>query len=116
MSDMNCPYCNAECDVCHDDGAGYAEDERHEHECHECGKMFVFETIISFDYRPIPAPCLNDGDHEWEPSFTFPIEYTKGVCKHCHKERRATPDDMAAAIAYREVLDARIREQKDARA
>jgi|GEM_PF-753725 len=104
MSDMNCPYCEAECEVCHDDGHGYSEDTRHEHECHSCGKMFVFETVITFDYHPIPADCLNTGDHEWEPSFTYPIEYTKGVCKHCHKERKATDEDMAAAVAYRAKL------------
>ena len=29
MSDMQCPYCGADQEVCHDDGAGYSEDERH---------------------------------------------------------------------------------------
>ena len=39
MSDMNCPYCNAEQDVNHDDGEGYDESQKHEHECSECGKI-----------------------------------------------------------------------------
>ncbi|WCE67932.1 hypothetical protein PL335_06190 [Sulfitobacter faviae] len=107
MTDMRCPYCEAECEVCHDDGAGYAEEVRHVHECHECDKVFVFETVITFEYHPYPTECLSDGSHEWEPSFTFPIEHTRGVCKHCHTERKATPEDMAAAFAYRAELASR---------
>lgn len=33
MGDMQCPYCGADQEVCHDDGAGYSEDTRHEHTC-----------------------------------------------------------------------------------
>lgn len=102
MSDMNCPYCGAGNDVCHDDGHGYAEDVPHEHQCHECDKRFVFFTTISFYYEPCSADCLNTGSHIWEPSFTVPIEYTKGVCATCGAERKATPEDMAAAYALRE--------------
>ncbi len=25
MKDINCPYCDAELDICHDDGFGYEE-------------------------------------------------------------------------------------------
>ena len=63
MSDLECPYCGAENEVCHDDGAGYAEDEAHEMECGECEKSFTFQTHISFSYHPEKADCLNDGNH-----------------------------------------------------
>lgn len=65
MSDMQCPYCGADQEVCHDDGNGYAEGVKHEHECSECEKTFVFETFISFDYEPSKADCLNGPSMSW---------------------------------------------------
>jgi len=64
IKDMQCPYCNAWQEVCHDDGFGYEEGERHETECSECDKAFVFETSIVFYYESFKADCLNDGEHK----------------------------------------------------
>lgn len=64
MSDLECPYCHAEQEVCHDDGQGYAEDEAHEMECSECGKNFIFRTVISIDHFPAKADCLNGSPHD----------------------------------------------------
>ena len=80
----------------------------HQHECGECGKMFIFATAILYRYTPEKADCLNGGEHNWEPTFTYPIEHTKGYCTHCWLERKATPDDMAAAILEREVVISRV--------
>jgi hypothetical protein len=52
MADLECPYCEKELYVNHDDGFGYDEGVKHEMECDHCGKRFVFETVISFDYYP----------------------------------------------------------------
>jgi hypothetical protein len=30
MNDIECPYCDAENEVCHDDGYGYEEGKAHE--------------------------------------------------------------------------------------
>lgn len=65
MKDLECPYCGAGHDVCHDDGFGYAEGVNHEMECDECGKTFVFTTCISYTYHPEKAPCLNGGEHQF---------------------------------------------------
>lgn len=62
--DLECPYCGFEQSVCHDDGFGYDEDRRHEMECSECEKTFVFEVSISFHYYPKMADCLNGSAHE----------------------------------------------------
>ena len=51
MSDLECPYCEKDCEVCHDDGFGYEEGKKHQMECPHCGKSFVFETSISFYYE-----------------------------------------------------------------
>jgi hypothetical protein len=101
MDDMKCPYCGAGCEVCHDDGHGYSEDDLHEHECWSCEKKFVFRTSIILSYDPSKADCMNGHEHDWHPTFTFPIERTEGHCKSCGLIRAATPNDMSAAVAYR---------------
>ncbi len=97
MSDMECPYCEAEQEVCHDDGAGYAEGERHEHECSECGKSFIFTTSISYHYYPEKADCLNGGAHILAMSATYPREYSTMNCQDCDFRRNPTAEEFAAA-------------------
>ena len=96
MSDMNCPYCDAEQEVCHDDGAGYDEGQRHEHTCRSCDKTFVFSTFISLSYEPHKADCLNESPHRLKMSSTFPREYSKMRCRDCDFERNPTPEEFAA--------------------
>ena len=86
-NDLECPYCGAELEVNHDDGQGYAEDELHQQECRACGKVFVFTTTITFHYSPAQANCLNDEEHAFMPSKTYPPRYTKMVCKDCGEEK-----------------------------
>jgi len=94
MSDIECPYCGHGQEVCHDDGANYDESETHQMECHQCERTFVFTTCISFDYSPEKADCLNEGDHNWKPTHTFPKQYTKMRCSMCDEDRECTADEM----------------------
>jgi transposase-like protein len=96
MSDMQCPYCGAEQEVCHDDGHGYEENVRHEHQCTECEKTFVFETSVSFYYEPSKADCLNGAPHDLVLTKTWPKEYTRWCCKHCDYERAMTDAERDA--------------------
>ena len=88
--DLNCPYCNAELEVNHDDGFGYEENVCHEMECEYCNKMFVFQTSIYYSYNAQTADCLNDGRHNFKPTVTAPKEFTKMQCSMCDKERELT--------------------------
>lgn len=88
--DFRWPYCHEEIDICHDDGFGYDEGVLHEIDCDSCGKSFVFQTEISFHFEPKKADCLNDGNHEYKSSTTFPIEYTEMECIMCDKRRKPT--------------------------
>ena len=97
MADMQCPYCGADQDVCHDDGHGYDESVRHEHQCSECEKTFVFNTTIVFYYEPRKADCLNGSPHELSMSSTYPKRYSKMCCKHCDFERKPTSEEFNAA-------------------
>ena len=97
MSDMQCPYCGADQEVCHDDGAGYSVDERHEHTCSVCDKTFVFTTFISVSYTPRKADCLNDAPHELAMSKSYSRRYSRMQCVHCDYQRTPTSDEFAAA-------------------
>jgi len=98
MSDMQCPYCNADQEVCHDDGRGYSEDEKHEHQCTECDKMFVFRTIISFDYLPSKADCLNGDNHKLIFRQSWPQVHSRMGCRDCDFERTATQDEIEIGL------------------
>lgn len=93
MSDLNCPYCNAELSVCHDDGFGYEEGVNHQMECGYCEKSFVFQTSISFYYEPAKADCLNDGKHDWKKNHTQPSYFTKMECSMCGDTRELTQEE-----------------------
>jgi len=96
MSDVNCPYCDAEQEINHDDGRGYAEDETHQQQCSECDKHFTFTTSISYYYEAQKADCLNGAEHDWKPTHTFPKEYTKMRCVMCDEERKPSESEMIA--------------------
>lgn len=82
--DVNCPYCNAENEICHDDGYGYAEDETFGQECHACRKTFAYTTYTHHSYTVKQAPCMNGEPHELEPSCIHPpIFKNPRHCKHC---------------------------------
>lgn len=101
MKDIECPYCDAEQDINHDDGFGYEEGVTHEMECNSCGKNFVFTTSISFYYEPEKADCLNDGEHDYKPTVTVPVECTKMRCTMCDDERKPTEIEMTEIINSR---------------
>lgn len=96
--DLECPYCEAELEICHDDGFGYEEGVKHQMECDHCGKSFVFETSISFYYEPEKADCLNDGNHDFKPTRTYPKEFIEMECSMCDDRRKPTE------IEWKEIL------------
>lgn len=88
--DLNCPYCEAEQEINHDDGFGYQEDVINEMQCSECEKNFVFTTSIIFSYEAAKADCLNGEDHEFKISHTYPREFSKMRCDY---ERELTGEE-----------------------
>ena len=94
--DIKCPYCDADQEICHDDGAAYEEDIRHEQTCSECEKTFVFTTSIHYYYDARKADCLNGSRHKLFLTNTYPREYSRMKCSACEYERKATPEELAA--------------------
>jgi hypothetical protein len=91
--DANCPYCDAELEINHDDGYGYSEDGKHEQECRECEKTFTYITSILYCYETEKADCLNGGEHRYEKTHTYPTEFSKMRCLMCDKEREMTEEE-----------------------
>jgi len=94
MNDLECPYCDTELEVCHDDGFGYEEDKAHEMECSNCGKNFTFQTSIVFYYSPEKADCLNGSPHpfgEWRKLWDHEGKRCEWrSCKTCDKREQRT--------------------------
>lgn len=91
--DIECPYCEQELDINHDDGFGYEEGVKHQMECPHCEKSFVFETSISFYYEPEKADCLNDGKHNYKMTTTAPKEFSQMECTMCGDRRELTDNE-----------------------
>lgn len=91
--DIECPYCEQDLDICHDDGFGYEEGVKHQMECSHCGKSFVFETSISFYYEPEKADCLNDDNHDYKITRSYPKEFSEMECTMCGDKRELTDDE-----------------------
>jgi hypothetical protein len=98
-NDLQCPYCGADQEVNHDDGAGYDENKLHEQDCRECGKTYVFETLISVDYTPHKADCLNGAEHILKFRKSWPHTHSRMCCQDCDYERPATESELSAALA-----------------
>jgi len=88
--DIECPYCEKEFDINHDDGFGYEEGVNHQQECPHCEKNFVFQTSISFYYEAKKADCLNDGKHDYQITNTTPKAFSKMECSMCGGIRELT--------------------------
>lgn len=99
MSDVKCPYCGEEQEINHDDGYGYEQGELHNQECGDCGKSFAFETCISIDHVAFQADCLNDGNHVFKPTKTFPKECSRMRCETCGEIRKCTEEEMAQILS-----------------
>ena len=91
--DIECPYCEKGLEICHYDDFGYQEGVKHQMKCDNCQKTFVFETSIVFHYEAQKADCLNDGNHDYQLTHTFPKEFSKMECSMCGDKREITENE-----------------------
>lgn len=86
--DVNCPYCDVELEINHDDGYGYDEDQKYTQVCSRCGKVFIFTTTIILSHEAEIAPCQNGEPHNYEPIKGAPSEFFVGRkrCSYCDEE------------------------------
>lgn len=96
MYECECPYCGKTMD---DPDECYEPDVTYEYECPHCEKNFVFTVDYIRTYSEKKADCLNGAKHEYEPTHTYPKEYTKMRCKHCDDVRRCTEQEMAQVLS-----------------
>ena len=93
MDDINCPYCGESQDIDHDDGVGYDENKTFSQMCRYCRKTFVYTASCLWTYDAQMADCLNGADHDYQPTHTYPKEYTKMRCSMCDDERDPTKEE-----------------------
>lgn len=93
MQEIKCPYCEKNIEIDHDEGYGYEEDVVHQQTCHLCDNTFTYITYIIYHYYPEKAECLNDGEHDFKLTQTYPRCCAKMRCSMCDEEREPTPDE-----------------------
>lgn len=98
MNDVECPYCGAEQEICHDDGYGMEENQHHEQECTACDRTFCYTTAIVLLHTAARADCLNGAPHRYRPTTTFPPEHTKMECQDCKYRRPCTEQELSAVL------------------
>lgn len=97
MSGDNCPYCDAELEICHDDGYGCDQEIPHSQECPHCNKVFTYRTTIIVYHDLSKAPCLNEETpHNFKRAITYPKTCSKMRCTVCGEERQCTESEMQA--------------------
>lgn len=92
MKDVQCPYCNADIEINHDN-LGYEEDCLHQQECWRCYKTFTYSISISYSYEAFKTDCLNGAPHDWKPTETIPREFVRMRCSTCEEERKPTEEE-----------------------
>jgi len=90
MYEVECPYCEQDVEVDHDDGYGYEEDRLYQQECPKCEKTFTYTTYITFTHHAYKADCLNSGEHQYERTHTHPPECAEMRCVMCD-DRKPLP-------------------------
>lgn len=82
-----CPYCDSDVEINHDDGYGYDEGETYQQECGSCEKIFVYTTCISISHELEKADCLNGAEHKFKKTNTYPERYSQLRCVDCGELR-----------------------------
>ncbi len=97
--DVECPYCGADNEICHDDGYGYDEGVLYHQQCSKCDRTFAYETSIEISHEAFAAPCIDDGNHKWEETHTIPRCFRKLRCLDCGEEKEIE-GIQAERVAY----------------
>lgn len=93
MDTVECPYCEYEQEIDHEDGYGYDGDETFTQECPCCGKVFAYQTEILFSYNVHTCDCQNGEDHKWKLMMTHPKFASRMECTECGERRSLTEEE-----------------------
>ena len=109
-----CPYCEQQTEIDHDDGYGYEENKTYQQKCSKCGKTFVYTTEISFTHSLEKADCLNEGGvHDYQETHTYPKVCARMQCTMCGDEQ---PLPKEKYDAYRKEYEERMEKIKEEKA
>lgn len=94
-TEVTCPYCGEDFDVCTDDGAHYKDGESEPEECPHCEKTVLIASSCSWYREAEKADCLNDAEHPWSEWTTHWVAekgenegkfYERRYCTTCNEE------------------------------
>lgn len=90
MSEITCPYCEAENEEPVD---CYDPNEIYTYECGNCEKTFCYTIDFTINYYEHEAPCQNGEEHNWRDNLIgniHLIEYydLSRDCLDCGKKER----------------------------
>ena len=77
---IECPYCE---ELIREPSDCNEEDEPNEYQCPLCEKIFIVYISYIKHFTTQKADCLNEGEHIYEKTNTFPEKFSKLVCKMC---------------------------------
>ena len=90
---VECPYCEFDNEVSHDDWENYTEEKYTETQCWECDKYFQISTSISYYHEWYKLPCSNCEPDKWKQ-----IIWWVERCKYCDDKRYTKEEERKKAI------------------
>lgn len=90
MSEITCPYCEKNYELCMDDGWGCAEDQRYEEQCPNCEKKFIFYSSWEVYFSTYKTDCLNNlTEHQWKKIPNHQTIYNDHqLCTICGEDKK----------------------------
>lgn len=83
--DVECPHCGDGQNVSRDDGI--EDGLQFERECRSCETNYMVTAHISVSFSADKADCLNDGQHDYRRTNTFPPQFERMRCSMCGDEK-----------------------------
>lgn len=100
-----CPYCGADVDIESDreleDGALYSDT------CGNCEKEFAFSAYVVYLVNTYKADCLNNGNHKFKATSTYPRVFTEMKCADCGETRKPTIEEWRVILTKEEIEEAK---------
>lgn len=114
MSTIKCPYCGKTAEVS-DENLNLRDGEDSIVECRNCRRRFIATASIEIMFESYKADCLNDGQHNWQPTSTSHRAFTLMRCAKCGEEREPTSEEKERydIPSRQEYFDELIREQQE---
>ena len=101
MSAVECPYCEAEFEVCQDEGFACKDSEDYDLACIYCEKTFIITPCVSYSFDARKANCKNgEAEHKIKDKIGHPREFYIGMkyCTDCGEEFNTKKEERELGV------------------